>query len=154
MIKIFEKKDPMFYSISEEKKNQLCYEKREKTYIIYEIDYVEIIFKDFTGKPIFSQISHKTMEEKYRFTDSFLYKHKRALGFTSGGILGGIFFTGLFIPGINVLEIGWLGCLATAVIVEGGTGYFVLKKGMKNTLEKIKKKEIKSIEEFEENEKK
>ena len=150
MIESFEKKEPMYYSITKEEKNELCYQKKEKTYYIYEINFENTIYKDFTGNQIFSKLSKiNKKEEKYKFTESFLYEHKRALGFTAGGLLGGAFLAGLFIPGVNVLGIGSLGSLAAGVIVEGGTGFFVFKKGMKNTLEKIKDEEIKPIEEFE-----
>lgn len=150
IIKSFEKKDPMYYAITTEEKNELCYRKIENTYIIYEINYENKVYKDFTGKPIFSKLSKiNKKEEKYKFSENFFYKHKRALGFSAGGLLGGVFIAGLLIPGVNALEIGWLGSFVAGVIVEGGTGFFVLKRGMKNTLEKIKDKEIKQIEEFE-----
>ena len=71
------------------------------------------------------------------------------MGLSAGGILGGAFITGLIIPGINILEIGWLGCLTAGLLIEGGTITFIFKKGMKNTLEKINEGKINSIGKFE-----
>lgn len=153
MIESFKEKDPMYYSITKEEKKELCYRKIEKTYYIHEINFTNIIYKDFNGNKIISKISNIKIDkkEKYKFTDTFLYRHKRLLGFAAGGVFGGIFIVGLSIPGINALEIGFLGSLVSGVIIESGTGFFVFKKGMKSTLEKIKDNEIKSIEEFEDN---
>ena len=151
MIESLKNEDPMYYSITKEKKNELCYKKDLKTYYIHEVNYVNTIYKDFTQNKIFSKSSDIDIskKEKYKFTESFIYKHKRALGLFSGGVLGGVSIVGLMIPGLNVLEIGLLGSFIGGVTIGGGTGFFILKHGMKSTLAKIKAGEISSIKKFE-----
>ena len=58
-------------------------------------------------------------------------KIKRTIGGIGGGILSIPFFVGLFIPGVDVLELGIMAPLIGGAIVEGGNTIFIIKKGMK-----------------------
>ena len=64
VIESFEGKDPMYYTIKKEDKNELCYEKIGNLYTIYEINYEEIIYIDFAGNQIFSHIGKIKKKQK------------------------------------------------------------------------------------------
>ena len=81
----------------------------------------------------------------------FINNHKRAIGLCVGGLGLLAYLVGLCIPGVNVLEIGWLSSLIIGVVGVGGTGIFVSKKGWESTMDKIKNKKIRPIEDLKNN---
>ena len=128
---------------------------KKKKYDVYKVDYKEIIYKDFQKKDISKKlVILKKKDYKKDLEDSFWEKNKNIIKSILGTFAGlGIltpFIAGLIIPGVNVLEIGFIASLFGGIVAEGGNIYLIVKRKMKTSLQKILDKEMKSMDEFEE----
>jgi len=155
IISKFKDEKPMFSSIEKvEGKNQLAFEVDEKKkyiYNIYEVDYEQIIYKDFNGKEIYTCVKQpfKRKDFKNDYTNIFFNNHKRGfcIGATALSIL--IYGIGAIIPGVNVLEMGWIIPAVIGVLSGGGGTITILtKRGWESTIDKIKNKKILSMEDL------
>ena len=108
----FKDENPMYFLIDEKIiKDEFAFKivEKDKTYAIYKVDYKEIIYKDYQ-KNIISRKLKLLKEVFYKNVKDSIWEKKNKIKRTIGGIGGGIlsipFFVGLFIPGVDVLELG------------------------------------------------
>ena len=149
----FKDKDPMHFSKEEkEEKDQLFFEEKDEKYVIYEVDFKKIIYRDFKGQEIHTKCWPITRQkELYTYTNNFVNNHKRGISLTVGGICCLPFLVGLCLPGVNAVEASLLVPFIIGAANEGVTGYFISKKGWKSTIEKIKNGEIRKLEDLKNN---